>query len=123
MLLQKACPELERDRIFKPVSKKTKAQVGKTLVYNDERRRMGTREIITLFLAITILPLYAVSPTFTWFTFHILNIKMLPLLEAIINGIHAIEDLGTNEGSIDIYLERDETQLSFEDTQFAPIKK
>ncbi|MCK5523729.1 MAG: ATP-binding protein [Thiomargarita sp.] len=47
---------------------------------------------------------------------------LLPLLEAIINAIHAIEDLGTNEGRIDIYLERDETQLFFEETQIPPIK-
>jgi len=44
---------------------------------------------------------------------------LLPLLEAIINAIHAIEESGTNNGRIDIYLERDETQLSFEET--APV--
>jgi hypothetical protein len=32
----------------------------------------------------------------------------------------SIEDLGTNNGHINIYLERDETQLSFEDSQQAP---
>ncbi|KHD10711.2 hypothetical protein PN36_23290 [Candidatus Thiomargarita nelsonii] len=46
---------------------------------------------------------------------------LLPLLEAIINAIHAIEESGTNNGRIDIYLERDETQLSFEETQIAPV--
>ncbi len=46
---------------------------------------------------------------------------LFPLLEAIINAIHAIEELGTHHGRIDIYLERDETQLSFEETPIAPI--
>ncbi len=44
---------------------------------------------------------------------------LLPLLEAIINAIHAIEDSGTNNGCINIYFERDTTQLSFE--EIAPV--
>jgi hypothetical protein len=46
---------------------------------------------------------------------------LLPLLEAVVNANHAIEDLGINNGHIDIYLERDKMQLSFEDSYVAPI--
>jgi anti-sigma regulatory factor (Ser/Thr protein kinase) len=48
---------------------------------------------------------------------------LLPLFEAIVNSIHAIEDLGLGGGRIDIYFERDETQLSFDRdyTHIAPI--
>ncbi len=46
---------------------------------------------------------------------------LLPLFEAIINGIHAIEDAGIHDGRIDIEIRRDERQanLSLEDARLA----
>jgi anti-sigma regulatory factor (Ser/Thr protein kinase) len=48
---------------------------------------------------------------------------LLPLFEAIVNSIHAIEELGIKNGRIDIYFDRDETQLSFDRdySHIAPI--
>lgn len=39
--------------------------------------------------------------------------SLLPVFEAVVNSIHAIEDSG-RKGAIDIYIERDRTRTSLE---------
>ena len=40
---------------------------------------------------------------------------LMPLFEAVINSIHAIQDSGTNLGCIDIYIDRGNFQISLTD--------
>ena len=43
---------------------------------------------------------------------------LLPLFEAVVNSIHAIEDANIPDGKINIYVERDDTQLDIEPDQY-----
>ena len=51
---------------------------------------------------------------------------LLPLFEAIINSIHAIEETAEGKGSIDVFVERDKSQGLLESDQtsiaLGPIK-
>jgi hypothetical protein len=46
---------------------------------------------------------------------------LMPLFEAIVNSIHAIEDLGINNGVVDIYVDRENRQLDLIDNSELPL--
>jgi len=48
---------------------------------------------------------------------------LYPLFEAVVNSIHAIEELNSQNGIIKIFIERDKSQgLLYDNTEFYPIK-